>query len=124
MFLAFSITFCDLITILTLFKSRAKFLTSRDTRRQQLGFAKQVLLQGLIFNLYMFWYTKAGDFLPGKCDEWKQFFTTTFSSNLLNIIDPMIILIFNGEYRIWMFSLASENVQRVGISSVHINSLF
>ncbi|EGT37238.1 CBN-SRX-42 protein [Caenorhabditis brenneri] len=76
---------------------------SADKKRTEKNFAIQVLIQGIVFNLHALWLSNAFNWLPGAPSSWKLFFTITFSSNLLMIFDPAVVIVFNREFRHWIF---------------------
>ncbi|CAI2352890.1 unnamed protein product [Caenorhabditis sp. 36 PRJEB53466] len=103
--LSFVILAADLSTLCLLLIKRNELSSwSKEARKTERNFALQVLLQGLVFNFHSIWISNAINWLPGEITEWKLFFTTTFSSNLLMIFDPAVIIIFNREFRTWLFT--------------------
>ncbi|PIC30131.1 hypothetical protein B9Z55_021479 [Caenorhabditis nigoni] len=106
--LSFMILAADVATIiLLLLKRNVLGSMSKEARRTERNFALQVLLQGVVFNAHSIWISNAFQWLPGDSTEWKLFFTSTFSSNLLMIFDPAVIIIFNREFRQWLFTSRS-----------------
>ncbi|KAF1753139.1 hypothetical protein GCK72_019695 [Caenorhabditis remanei] len=106
--LSFMILAADIATLaLLIMKRNGLGSMSKEAKRTEKNFALQVLLQGVVFNLHTIWISNAFKWLPGDSTEWKLFFTSTFSSNLLMIFDPAVIIIFNREFRNWVFNARS-----------------
>ncbi|CAP39315.2 Protein CBG22815 [Caenorhabditis briggsae] len=106
--LSFMILAADVTTIILLvLKRNVLGSMSKEARRTERNFALQVLLQGVVFNAHSIWISNAFQWLPGDSNEWKLFFTSTFSSNLLMIFDPAVVIVFNREFRQWLFTSRS-----------------
>ncbi|ULT92148.1 hypothetical protein L3Y34_009699 [Caenorhabditis briggsae] len=106
--LSFMILAADVATIILLvLKRNVLGSMSKEARRTERNFALQVLLQGVVFNAHSIWISNAFQWLPGDSNEWKLFFTSTFSSNLLMIFDPAVVIVFNREFRQWLFTSRS-----------------
>ncbi|EFO87830.1 CRE-SRX-42 protein [Caenorhabditis remanei] len=89
--LALITTVVDLSALLLLVILRNRIFKSKsvETRRREMNFARQVLVQGFVFTIHAFWYQGGRNLMPTSMPEnWKIFWTTSFSSNLLHIFDP------------------------------------
>ncbi|UMM37576.1 hypothetical protein L5515_009304 [Caenorhabditis briggsae] len=96
----------DVVTLFVLvcLRNRVYNKQSAAVRRREMSFAGQVLIQGIVFVAHGFWYDMGYAILPGNDDRWKYFFTTSFSSNLLHVFDPIVVFMFNPEFRKWILN--------------------
>ncbi|CAB07660.2 Serpentine receptor class X-43 [Caenorhabditis elegans] len=103
--LSITIVGLDVVTLVALMAFRSKVYQSHsvEVRRRELSFSGQVIIQGAVFLCHGAWYDMGHAILPGNDDRWKFFFTTSFSSNLLHVFDPVVVFAFNKEFRRWLF---------------------
>uniref|UniRef100_A0A1I7TUH6 7TM_GPCR_Srx domain-containing protein n=1 Tax=Caenorhabditis tropicalis TaxID=1561998 RepID=A0A1I7TUH6_9PELO len=95
----------DIATILVLVFLRNRVYSKQSTavRRREMSFAAQVMIQGLVFFMMGLWYDKGHAWIPGNDQRWKTFFTSSFSVNLMHVFDPLVVFVFNPEFRKWIF---------------------
>ncbi|CAP30529.2 Protein CBR-SRX-42 [Caenorhabditis briggsae] len=124
--LALFISFIDLTTLvlLIILRNRIFKTKSSEARRREMNFARQVLVQGFVFTMHGFWYASGRELMPPTLSEnWKIFWTTSFSSNLLHVFDPMIVFICNMEFRTWIFGLNRNKKNKRIVSIVGSTSM-
>ncbi|CAI5453053.1 unnamed protein product [Caenorhabditis angaria] len=100
---------CATIVMLVFFKDRIVKSKSPIIRRREINFAQQVIIQGFVFTMHAFWYIYGNQWIPGTSENWRIFWTSTFSSNLLHIFDCGIIFIFNSEFSNWIRNLKRKS---------------
>ncbi|CAL2042667.1 unnamed protein product [Caenorhabditis brenneri] len=66
-----------------IFKSK-----SAEIKRRELNFARQVLIQGLVMLCRGFWYRSGRNWMPEMAENWKIYWTTSFSTSVFHIFDP------------------------------------
>ncbi|CAB01120.2 G-protein coupled receptors family 1 profile domain-containing protein [Caenorhabditis elegans] len=115
----------DILTLLLLLilRNRIFKLKSADTKRREMNFAKQVLVQGLVFMIHGVWYEKGRNIMPVMSEHWKIFFTTSFSANLLHVFDPMIVFLCNMDFKTWLAALGKKKQLRKVTTVTGISSL-
>ncbi|CAI5453771.1 unnamed protein product [Caenorhabditis angaria] len=103
--LSSSILFLDVCTLVLLvcFRKRVLKIKSAEIRKREISFGQQVVIQGFVFMLHGLWYSVAYKWFPQSIPEnWRIFWTSSFSANLLHIFDTGVIFIFNTEFAKWL----------------------
>ncbi|KAF1753210.1 hypothetical protein GCK72_019766 [Caenorhabditis remanei] len=106
------------LCILVCGRGRVYKKQSASVRKREMSFAGQVLIQGIVFFMHGFWYDMGYSWLPGNDERWKYFFTTSFSSNLLHTFDPLIVFLFNPEFRRWIIRFHHSAFKKNQVTAV------
>ncbi|CAI5453780.1 unnamed protein product [Caenorhabditis angaria] len=112
-FFAYSMVLVDIVTILLLICFRKKVLQSHSAqiRRREISFGQQVVIQGFVYMMYGFWYNLGNRWIPQSIPEnWRIFWTTAFSANMLHIFGTSVIFIFNSEFSRWLRCYKREEI--------------
>ncbi|CAL2042666.1 unnamed protein product [Caenorhabditis brenneri] len=122
-----AIVITDITTLLLLVTLRKRIYRTKsvETKRREMNFARQVLVQGVVFLMHGFWYQGGRNVMPEMAENWKIFWTTSFSANLLHVFDPMAVFICNMEFRSWLrggdMKKQSPKITTVGQLSTSMN---
>ncbi|CAI5453772.1 unnamed protein product [Caenorhabditis angaria] len=103
--LANTIFIIDIITmfLLVCFGNRVFKNKSAQVRKREINFGQQVIIQGFVFMIHGLWYSLAYKLFPQSIPEnWRIFWTTSFSASLLHVFGTAVIFIFNNEFSKWL----------------------
>uniref|UniRef100_A0A1I7U2H9 7TM_GPCR_Srx domain-containing protein n=1 Tax=Caenorhabditis tropicalis TaxID=1561998 RepID=A0A1I7U2H9_9PELO len=85
-----AIVIVDVATLVMLVTLNKKIFNSKsaEAKRREINFASQVLVQGLLFLFRGFWYRGGRNLMPEMAENWKIYWTTSFSTSVFNVFDP------------------------------------